>query len=94
MAENGLQAIVYAPGAEVNSLSVLDQLKLPNAHEYIEVLDTGKAWEVINKMNVSFSISYRQAISSRIYFLRSPPIWVLTRLFGTSGILVLWRIID
>ena len=71
MAENGLQAIVYAPGAEVNTLSVLDQLKLPNAHEYIEVLDTGKAWEVINKMNVSFSVTYRQAIASRIYLLRS-----------------------
>ena len=66
MVENGLQAIVYAPGAEVNTLSVLDQLKLPNAHEYIEVLDTGKAWEVINKMNVSFFVCHRQASSSRI----------------------------
>ena len=33
-------------------LLVLDQLKLPHIHEYLEVKSTEDGWQVINKMQV------------------------------------------
>ena len=45
-----LEAIVYSRG---KPLKVLDQLKLPEVHEYIEVVTTEEAWTTIRDMNVS-----------------------------------------
>ena len=43
-----LEAFKYKRG----ELLVLDQLKLPHCHEYIQVKTTEDGWQVINKMQV------------------------------------------
>ena len=49
--KGGLQAIVYQ---REEGLRVLDQIKLPHIHEYIEVKDSAQAWQVIRDMKVSY----------------------------------------
>ena len=43
-----LEAFKYTRG----KLLVLDQIKLPHVHEYVEVKTTEDGWLVINKMQV------------------------------------------
>ena len=56
-----LEAFKYKRG----ELLVLDQVKLPHCHEYIEVKTTEDGWQVINKMQVKI-------IFPDLYFLISP----------------------
>lgn len=45
-----LEAFRYTRG----KLLVLDQLKLPSQHEYIDVASVDQGWQVINQMQVIF----------------------------------------
>ena len=46
-----LLSLIYNRG---EPLKVLDQIKLPNKHTYIDVTTSQDGWKVINKMNVRF----------------------------------------
>ena len=48
-----LQAFKYSRG----KLLVLDQIKLPHVHEYVEVRTTDDGWQVINKMQVQYVLN-------------------------------------
>ena len=52
--EFGLSAFVYSRG-EV--LKVLDQLKLPAEHTFVDVETTEQGWEVIRKMQVRTNLT-------------------------------------
>ena len=53
-----LEAFRYQSG----KLLVLNQLKLPLTNEYIQVENVKEGWEVINKMQVSSIIYWKNVI--------------------------------
>ena len=64
-----LEAFKYTRG----KLLVLDQIKLPHVHEYVEVKTTDDGWQVINKMQVCTFFFFENACTLRIFsFIFSP----------------------
>jgi len=60
-----LQSIIHKRG---EPLLVLDQLKLPHEHTYIEVRKCQEGWNVINRMNVSDFFYFSHVINYPTYF--------------------------
>ena len=58
-----LESLRYSNEGGKPRLSVLDQLLIPNAKEYIEIPDVEAAWSVIRKMQIRGALLRRRILS-------------------------------
>lgn len=81
MPGSNLEAFIYERG----HLLVLDQVKLPREHTYIEVRNTQDGWNVINRMNVrgapAIGIAALLSLAVELAHTELGPTWTLEKLY-------------